>query len=53
MTPDEFARRMYEISNVGPEEGHIEADALMCQVLRELGYDAGVEIFERMPKWYA
>lgn len=59
-TPAEFERRMSEISefhlpgySCDPEWQHGEADDLMCKVLRELGYTAGVEIFERMRKWYS
>ena len=53
MTPEEFAQRMHDVLFQGPEEGHHEADDLMCQVLRELGYGAGIDFFERMGKWYA
>lgn len=29
------------------------ADKLMCDVLTQLGYGEGVEIFKNAPKWYA
>lgn len=35
------------------EMAHILADELMCKLLRELGYNEGVEIFEKMGKWYS
>ncbi len=56
MTPEEFANRMKEIAAFNdrdPESTHIDADGVMCAALRELGYGAGVEIFEHMKVWYA
>lgn len=28
-------------------------DDYICEVLRALGYEEGVEIFENTPKWYS
>ena len=54
MTAEEFALKMNEISDSDDlEERHVDADALMCDLLRELGYGDGVEIFMNMYKWYA
>lgn len=53
ISPKEFAAAMAEAVNEGPEDGHIEADALMCETLRRLGYEEGVQIFENLKKWYA
>ena len=54
MTLEEFKIKMQEIAdNCGTEDGHIDADSLMCDLLKELGYSEGVEIFENMNKWYA
>lgn len=54
ITPAEFEDRMKEISvNKYIEDKHIDADKLMCKVLKDLGYVKGVEIFERMEKWYS
>ena len=56
ITAAEFERRMKEIdenTRAGEEDCHRAADRLMCDALRSLGYDAGVEIFEKMGKWYA
>jgi hypothetical protein len=54
MTPDEFKARMEEVLLVGScEYRHEDADDLMCEVLRSLGYGDGVDIFEKMEKWYA
>ena len=36
-----------------PEGQHDEMDKLMCELLRELGYGDGVDVFERQEKWYS
>jgi hypothetical protein len=59
MTPDEFAQKMRAISEAmergrnDPESRHCYADDLMCELLKELGYEEGVKVFEEMDKWYA
>lgn len=54
MTPEEFAKRMQQIADSGePESAHIDADELMCFILRKLGYGDGVAIFDDMRKWYS
>ena len=56
MTKEEFAREMQDIvDKVGwdIEKAHSQMDDLMCQMLRELGYDTGVDIFEVQEKWCA
>ena len=54
MTPEEFKKEMLEISKLGDLEGsHKIADNLLCKILKEFGYKEGVEIFEKMTKWYA
>lgn len=53
---DEFAEKMREaLQRYGDDEEivHIIGDGLMCDLLRELGYSKGVDIFEDMPRWYA
>ena len=65
ITPEEFRKRMNELSkNVmelddqNPdmpsmiEAAHIKADELMCEILIELGYEEGIDIFKRMEKYY-
>ena len=44
-------RRLDEMCDV--EVAHYKADQLMCELLTELGYGEGVEIFKDMSKWYA
>lgn len=56
ITPEEFAKRMQEIHDryLDDEEVvHSEMDDLMCDLLRELGYGEGVDIFDKTHKWYA
>jgi hypothetical protein len=56
MTPKEFEARMREnLSSLGfdPETAHIEADKLICDLLRSLGYGDGIDLFEEADKWYA
>ena len=52
--PAEFERMMREIdeTSCNEEEAHIHADDLLCETLRQLGYEKGVEIFKKMGKWY-
>ena len=64
-TPKTFAKKMADIANIlehgedfagrfiDQEDTRIMADKLMCELLRELGYGEGVDIFEKIPKWYA
>jgi len=54
MTPDEFSLRMKSLLRSGAdiEVRHLEADHLLCEALRRLGYGEGVSTFEEMDKWY-
>jgi hypothetical protein len=55
MTPEEFAAKMREIRrhDDDPEAAHGDADQLMTDLLRSLGYSEGVAEFDQMRKWYA
>lgn len=64
MTPEQFRQKMLDIYGGGPdrlrpgldydlESTHSSADNLMCELLRSLGYGAGVEVFRQADKWYA
>ena len=49
-----FANEMRRIDrDDNTERAHNHADELMCKLLRELGYGEGVDIFEKMDKWYS
>jgi len=54
MSPKEFCDEMKRLAKDDyTETWHINADDLMCSLLRTLGYEDGVEIFESKPKWYS
>ena len=54
ITPEEFRSRMEGIDwGNSTEEAHMQADELMCELLRTLGYGEGVEIFRSMDNGYA
>lgn len=54
ITPAEFERMMKELARSNdPEYSHGEADDLMCEVLEQLGYGAGVKVFDNMVRWYS
>lgn len=56
ISPKEFAERMKWIAeNFGgdPEAAHGRADDLLCLVLKTLGYESGVDEFEKIVRWYA
>lgn len=35
------------------ESAHCDADQVLCDLLKFLGYDKIVEEYEKVPKWYA
>ena len=54
ITPEVFKANMQKFADDYDTEGaHSDADKLMCELLTELGYGEGVEIFKRMERWYA
>lgn len=54
ITPAKFEDLMKKFDEEeSREDKHIMADDLMCEVLSDLGYDAGVKIFQDMKKWYS
>lgn len=56
MTPYEFCDAMWRIRidpDGTPEDEHIKADDLMCELLTKLGYGDGVKEFEKMERWYS
>lgn len=61
MAPKEFEQKMNDI-NTGTfygtdqydeEDMHRDMDNIMCNLLRDLGYGKGIDIFEDTPKWYS
>lgn len=56
MTSLEFYEKMLQIREdyKGDEEVcHCRMDDLMCEALNDLGYEAGVRVFETTEKWYS
>lgn len=62
MTPEEFAKKMKKISDnlkyqndayCNEEDAHMQMDDLMSDLLRQLGYGEGIDIFDNTSKWYA
>lgn len=55
MTPERFANEMkniYEQYHDDPEFSHMYMDDCMTELLRELGYGDGIDIFCKQDKWY-
>lgn len=54
MNPEEFYKRMAELAeDYDIEDDHYTMDMLMCEVLKSLGYEKGIEVFENVDRWYA
>lgn len=59
MTPEEFKEKILAIKEeyydgIDDEEvWHRRADKIMCELLRNLGYGEGIDIFNQTPKWYS
>lgn len=54
MNPEEFYKKMLDLAeNYDIEDGHYSMDELMCEVLKLLGYEKGIEVFESVERWYA
>ena len=57
MTPDVFRNAMqiladqYEVER-NKETTHEMMDDLLCEVLKDLGYEEGIDIFTKHPKFY-
>ena len=55
MTPQQFTEAMRSLlhrTSLEPEAAHLEADQLMCELLRQLGYGEGIDLFDGLQKWY-
>lgn len=62
MAPEEFAKKMKKISDnlkyqndayYDEEDAHMQMDDLMSDLLRQLGYGEGIDIFDNTSKWHA
>lgn len=52
-SPERFRKAMLRAESGDNEVAHANMDELMCQALRDLGYGAGIDIFDGQDKWYA
>lgn len=49
-----YRRKMLKALNIYDEEvGHYDCDCVLVALLKELGFDEVVEIWESQDKWYA
>ena len=48
-----YLPKMKEALTMDTEDGHYHADAVMCALLRELGFDEIVDMFHKREWWYA
>ncbi len=50
-----YAQRLISLQSdrTDTERGHVEADNILCELLKELGYSDVVEEFEKIDKWYS
>ena len=53
MTPEEFERKMKEIAKERHvDDRHYEANCLMANLLKELGYGNGIDVYDEFDKYY-
>ena len=49
----EELRKLQTEESEDEEKVHIKADKLLCDFLKQLGYDEIVKEYNKIPKWYA
>lgn len=50
----EYIQMMMEVRDIGdPEKSHAKADDILCSLLRSIGLNMIVNIYEEIDKWYA
>ncbi len=55
-TPEEFKNEMKKILEQyydDEELFHVVADEYICDVMKALGFEEGIQIFENAHKWYS
>jgi hypothetical protein len=54
MTKEQAISKLKDIQKSGDQEGaHIDADDVLCRLLKELGCEDVVAEYEKISKWYA
>ena len=50
----EYIKKMrVQVDNGDTEDAHVNADELLCEFLKKLGYEKLVDEYEKVDKWYA
>jgi hypothetical protein len=50
---EKYLTKIKECSKYDTENGHSEADSILCELLLELGYADVIEEFQNLEKWYS
>ena len=56
---DKYKRRLLDVieklkrREYDEEFAHRDADDIICELLKELGFGDVVEVYDKIPKWYA
>lgn len=53
LTPEQLLKAMKAINKGDREAAHIDADDLLCETLKALGYGQALKVYDDMDKWYA
>lgn len=51
MTKEQAIEKLKALTRTDPESAHVDADAILCDLLNGLGYGDVVEEFLNVPKW--
>ena len=49
---ERYCNEMRKVDVEDIENGHVDADKILCDILLELGYKKLVECYKDVPKWY-
>jgi hypothetical protein len=50
---EKIKKELKECKKDNPEDAHMRADVLLCDLLTHLGHQSVVDLFEDLEKWYA
>ena len=53
MTREEALKLLKEADSYDPERAHQEADDVLCELLKSLGYEDVVKAWDEVSKWYS
>ena len=49
---ERYCNEMRKVDVEDIENGHVDADKILCDILLELGYKELVKCYRHVPKWY-